>query len=374
MILTLFTLPHVVPNMYEFLSSAEHKRRYFEEYGYNQTVDGSHWLSYIFLPIQWKSIATVNGLVPYFFHTMEVNGYHRLFGSIFFPCYGSEWLPSTVWFHIFSMLWKWMATVDCLVPYFFHAMEVNGYRRLFGSIFFPCYGSEWLPSTVWFHIFSMLWKWMATVDCLVPYFFHAMEVNGYRRLFGSIFFPCYGSEWLPSTVWFHIFSMLWKWMATVDCLVPYFFPYYGSQWLPSTVWFHIFSILWKSMATVDCLVPYFFHTMEVNGYRRLFGSIFFPYYGSQWLPSTVWFHIFSILWKSMATVDCLVPYFFPYYGSQWLPLTVWFHIFSILWRSMATVDCLVPYFFHTMEVNGYHRLFGSIFFPCYGSQWLPSTV
>ncbi len=45
MILSLFTLPHVVPNMYEFLSSAEHKRRYIEEYGYNQTVDGSHWLS-----------------------------------------------------------------------------------------------------------------------------------------------------------------------------------------------------------------------------------------------------------------------------------------------------------------------------------------
>jgi len=27
------THPQVVPNLYEFISSAEHKRRYFEEYG-----------------------------------------------------------------------------------------------------------------------------------------------------------------------------------------------------------------------------------------------------------------------------------------------------------------------------------------------------
>jgi len=26
-----FTQPHAVPNLYEFLSSVEHKRRYFEE-------------------------------------------------------------------------------------------------------------------------------------------------------------------------------------------------------------------------------------------------------------------------------------------------------------------------------------------------------
>jgi len=37
-ILSSFTHPHVVPTLYEFLSSAEHKRRYFEDYGYNQTV------------------------------------------------------------------------------------------------------------------------------------------------------------------------------------------------------------------------------------------------------------------------------------------------------------------------------------------------
>jgi len=30
-IVSLFTHPQVVPNLYEFLSSAEHKRRYFEE-------------------------------------------------------------------------------------------------------------------------------------------------------------------------------------------------------------------------------------------------------------------------------------------------------------------------------------------------------
>jgi len=29
-ILSLFTYPYVIPNLYEFLSSAEHKIRYFE--------------------------------------------------------------------------------------------------------------------------------------------------------------------------------------------------------------------------------------------------------------------------------------------------------------------------------------------------------
>ncbi len=32
-ILALFTHPQVVPNLYEFLSHAEHKRRYFDELG-----------------------------------------------------------------------------------------------------------------------------------------------------------------------------------------------------------------------------------------------------------------------------------------------------------------------------------------------------
>jgi len=42
-ILTLFTHPHVVPDLYEILSSGEHKRGSLEKY--HQTVDGSHWLS-----------------------------------------------------------------------------------------------------------------------------------------------------------------------------------------------------------------------------------------------------------------------------------------------------------------------------------------
>jgi len=33
--LSSFTSPQVVPNLYECLSSAEHKRRYFKEYGYS---------------------------------------------------------------------------------------------------------------------------------------------------------------------------------------------------------------------------------------------------------------------------------------------------------------------------------------------------
>jgi len=32
-ILSSFAHPQVVPNLYEFILSAEHKRKYFEEYG-----------------------------------------------------------------------------------------------------------------------------------------------------------------------------------------------------------------------------------------------------------------------------------------------------------------------------------------------------
>ncbi len=61
-ILSSFTHPQVFPNLYEFSSSVEHKRRYLK-YVSNQTVDSSHW-----------------------------------FHSIFFHTHGSQWLPSTVTF------------------------------------------------------------------------------------------------------------------------------------------------------------------------------------------------------------------------------------------------------------------------------------
>jgi len=55
--LSSFTHLQIVPNLCEFLSSVEHKRRYFEECQWP-----NHWL-------------------PYFFpHTMKVNGAHQLFG------------------------------------------------------------------------------------------------------------------------------------------------------------------------------------------------------------------------------------------------------------------------------------------------------
>ncbi len=99
----------------------------------------------------------------------------------------------------------------------------------------------------------------------------------------------------------------------------------------------------KQLTVAIDLHTFFSHSMEVNGYRQLFGSIFFPYYGCQWLPSTVWFHIF---FHTTEVKNCLVPKNDLYYGSQWLPSTVWFHIiffFSfILWKSKATVNCLVP--------------------------------
>ncbi len=119
----------------------------------------------------------------------------------------------------------------------------------------------------------------------------------------------------------------------------------------------------KQLTVAIDLHTFFSHSMEVNGYRQLFGSIFFPYYGCQWLPSTVWFHIF---FHTTEVKNCLVPKNDLYYGSQWLPSTVWFHIiyfFSfILWKSKATVNCLVPNIPppQTTEVNGYHQ---QIYYP-----------
>ncbi len=61
-ILPSFTHPHLVPNLYEFLSSVKHWRRYSEEF--YQTIDGSYWRQYYFFPYYG-------------------NGYHQLFGYIF---------------------------------------------------------------------------------------------------------------------------------------------------------------------------------------------------------------------------------------------------------------------------------------------------
>ncbi len=42
-IMSSFTPPHVVLNLYDFLASVEDKERYLKNVG-NQTVDGSYWL------------------------------------------------------------------------------------------------------------------------------------------------------------------------------------------------------------------------------------------------------------------------------------------------------------------------------------------
>jgi len=44
LILSSFTHPHVFPNLHEFLSSVELKRRHFKKNVGNQTVDGTLWL------------------------------------------------------------------------------------------------------------------------------------------------------------------------------------------------------------------------------------------------------------------------------------------------------------------------------------------
>ncbi len=64
-ILSSFTHPQVVPNLYECLCSAEHKGRYSEECGKQQ-----------------------------FWGTID-------FHSIFFSYYGSQWCPKTAWLQTF---------------------------------------------------------------------------------------------------------------------------------------------------------------------------------------------------------------------------------------------------------------------------------
>jgi len=54
-------ISQVIPNLYEFLSSAEHKRRYFEECRN---------------PNSWTPLTSI----VFSFHPMKVNGVHQLFG------------------------------------------------------------------------------------------------------------------------------------------------------------------------------------------------------------------------------------------------------------------------------------------------------
>ncbi len=64
-ILSSFTHPQVVPNLYEFLCSAEHKGRYSEECG-KQISSGAPLTSIVFFFLLWKSMVPQNGLVTNF--------------------------------------------------------------------------------------------------------------------------------------------------------------------------------------------------------------------------------------------------------------------------------------------------------------------
>ncbi len=64
-ILSSFTHPQVVPNLYEYLSSAEHKGRYSEECG-KPSSSGAPLTSIAFFPPLWKSMVPQNSLVTNF--------------------------------------------------------------------------------------------------------------------------------------------------------------------------------------------------------------------------------------------------------------------------------------------------------------------
>ncbi len=64
-ILSLFTHPQVVPNMYECICSAEHKGRYSEECG-KQSSSGAPLTYIVFFFLLWKSMVPQNILVTNF--------------------------------------------------------------------------------------------------------------------------------------------------------------------------------------------------------------------------------------------------------------------------------------------------------------------
>ncbi len=64
-ILSSFTLPQVVPNLYECLCSAEHKGRYSEECG-KQSSSGAPLTSIVYFFLLWKSMVPQNSLVTNF--------------------------------------------------------------------------------------------------------------------------------------------------------------------------------------------------------------------------------------------------------------------------------------------------------------------
>ncbi len=64
-ILSSFTHPQVVPNLYEFLCSAEHKGKYSEECG-KQSRSGTPLTSTVLFFLLWKSMVPQNSLVTNF--------------------------------------------------------------------------------------------------------------------------------------------------------------------------------------------------------------------------------------------------------------------------------------------------------------------
>ncbi len=64
-ILSSFTHPRVVPNLYECVCSAEHKGRYSEECG-KQSSSGAPLTSIVFFFLLWKSMVPQNSLVTNF--------------------------------------------------------------------------------------------------------------------------------------------------------------------------------------------------------------------------------------------------------------------------------------------------------------------
>ncbi len=65
-ILSSFTHPQVVPNLYEFLCSAEHKGRYSEECG-KQSSSGAPFTSIVFFFLLWKSMVPQTAWLQTFF-------------------------------------------------------------------------------------------------------------------------------------------------------------------------------------------------------------------------------------------------------------------------------------------------------------------
>ncbi len=81
-ILSLFIPLQVVPNLYEYLSSAEHKRRYFEDCWWQSGFWSPFTSIVFFFPILWNSVGTSTCLVTHICQNLFSHKFRTIWGWV----------------------------------------------------------------------------------------------------------------------------------------------------------------------------------------------------------------------------------------------------------------------------------------------------